>query len=350
MSTIGPFVVLMLLTNIAFGLITAALFLRFQDRLRLPVGPLALTGLGLGPFLLSVVLYYALLLFPGIPRPALLVLPVLAFGLLAWIAGPGWGGLRGWITELMRALRDPSIWLFLLGSAGLLVVTVLFLANKPLVDHDVLEYGVQGRIFLRDGAIRYSQFRFDEASGFHYVGLHGFAFPLLFTWEGLWAWVLRAPSDLWARSITMWYGWLIIVFVWSVFRQVDRWMAVAGSIALAASVGFLFLVTIYHLDSFRIFFFTTSMAAFVALFRAPSRARVLLLAVLCAAVGFIHSIGAILCVVLWGVVLLLLPVPIMQRLRWTVPAVGVMLLLGGVHYVLDVLIGTGWILQDIIWY
>lgn len=350
MSTLAPFIILLVLTNVIFGLISAAIFLRYYDRLQLPAWPLILAGLGTGPFLLSVVLYYALLLFPGIPRSALLVVPVLVFGLLAWWGGPGWRVLRNQITQLPGALRDPSIWLFLLGSAGLLVITILFLVNKPLVDHDVLEYAVQGRIFLRDGSIRYSQFRFDDASGFHYVGLHGFAFPLLFTWEGLWGWALGVKSDLWARSVTMWYGWLIIAFVWSVFRSMGRWMAVAGIIALSASLGFLFLVTIYHLDSFRIFFFTTAFAAFVALFRSPSRERVLLLAVLCAGGAFIHSIGAILCVVMWAVLLVMLQVPLMQRIRWTIPAIGVMLLLGGLHYVLDVLIGTGWIFQDIIWF
>ncbi|MEO7081484.1 MAG: hypothetical protein ABIY71_08150, partial [Flavobacteriales bacterium] len=85
-------------------------------------------------------------------------------------------------------------------------------------------------------------------------------------------------------------------------------------------------------------------------FRAPGLERILLLAVLCAGGSFVHSIGAILSAMLWVVLLVMLPVPIRDRIRWTVPALGLMLALGGVHYVLDILFGTGWVFQDLVWY
>lgn len=350
MNASVSFIALVLTTNLLFGLITAALFLRFSARLGAPRWPLALAGLGTGPFLLTIVLYYLLLLGPGIPTLVLLATPFLFFAILAWWAGPGWHEVGSLCKRIPHLLREGSMWILLVGSALFLAITITLLANKPLVDHDVLEYGVQGRIFLHDGVIGYSRFRFDESTGFHYVGLHGFAFPLLFTWEGIWSSLMGLKTDMWVRSITMWYAWLLILFIWSWLRSWGAWVAVAGAVALSTSLGFLFLVSIYHLDSMRIFFFTTTLAAFVALFRVPGMERMLLLAVLCAASSFIHSIGAILSVVLWVVLLAMLPVPIRYRIRWTLPALGLMILLGGVHYVLDILFGTGWIFQDIIWY
>lgn len=350
MMDVAVFGALVLFTNLGAGAVVAAFLLAHNDRLQLPEWPVVITGLALGPYLTTLVLYYALTLWPGLPELSLILLPVLLFVMLAQVARRGWTRLAQLVWGIPGRLRDAALWPFLLGTLFLLVITVLFLANKPLVDHDVLEYGVQGRIFLRDRAIEYQRYPFDAATGFHYVGLHGFSFPLLFTWEGLWGAWAGLRSDLWVRSITMWYAWLLIAFCWSLLRRVDRWLAVAGGIALAAPVGFLFLMTIYHLDSYRIFFFTATLAAFVALLQAPSRERLLLFAVLVGAQAFIHSVGAILAGVMVAVLLFALPLPWTRRARWLLRGVGVMLLMGAVHYVVDVFKGTGWIFQDIIWY
>lgn len=338
-------------TNLIFGAVVAAFLLGRNEQLQLPEWPLAIVGFGLGPYAVTVVLYYALSLWHGIPEPVLQALPWLTMAGIAIAARDGWWRLWDMLAALpSRLWRDKSLWPFLAGTLFLAVVTVLFLLNKPLVDHDVLEYGVQGRIFLRDKAIVYQRYMHDASTGFHYVGLHGHSFPLLFTWEGLNSTWLGIHGDMWVRSITMWYAWLLIAFCWALLRRVGRWVAVAGGITLAAPIGFLFLMTIYHLDSYRIFFFTVALAAFVALLQQPTRDRLLLFAVLAGAQAFIHSVGAILAGVMVAVLLFALPMPILPRLQWLLRGLAVMLLVGTIHYVVDVFKGTGWIFQDIIWY
>lgn len=344
-------VVVALVTNVLFGGVVAAFLLGQNDRLQLPAWPLVLVGFGLGPLLTTVILYYLLALWHGVPQWGALLAPAMLMLVLGLRAGDGWVSLTVLLKGVpARLLRDRSLWPFVVGSLFLGAITFLFLANKPLVDHDVLEYGLQGRRFLNEMSIVYQRFQYDPGSGFHYVGLHGFSFPLLFTWEGLWASVTGLRSDLWVRSITMWYGWLLIAFCWSLLRRVDRWLAVGGGIALAVPVGFLFLLSIYHLDSYRIFFFTVSVASFVALLERPLFGRLLLFAVLVGAQSFIHSVGAILAGMLLMVLLFALPLLWGRRLRWVCIAAAVMLAMGGVHYVVDTFFGTGWIFQDIIWY
>lgn len=344
------FAVLMAVTNLASGAAVAAYLLGRNQRLQLPEWPLVLAGLALGPYLTTLVLYYSLVLWHGVSPVVLALLPMVLFmALLQW-SGMGRQRLLLLLKGIPARVTDPSMWPFVVGSLFLGVVTFVFLLNKPLVDHDVLEYGIQGRIFLRDRAIIYQRFHFDAASGFHYVGLHGFSFPLLFTWEGLWASFGGVRTDLWVRSITMWYAWLLIAFCWSLLRRVDRWGAVFGGIALTAPIGFLFLMTIYHLDSYRIFFFTAALGAYVALLQRPSQERLLLFAALAGAQAFIHSVGAILAGVMVAVLVFALPQPWSIRVQWLLRGVGVMLLMGAIHYVVDVFKGTGWIFQDIIWY
>lgn len=341
---------LVLVTNLASGGAVAAFLLGRNERLLLPAWPLALAGFALGPFLTTLVLYYTLALWHGAPVLVAWLLPLLFFALVTWMAGVGRGRLLILLAGLPASLKDRSLWPFLAGTLFLLLVTVVFLLNKPLVDHDVLEYGVQGRIFLRDRAISYQRFQFDAASGFHYVGLHGFSFPLLFTWEGLWGELLGVRTDTWVRSITMWYAWLLIAFCWSLLRGIDRWAAVFGGLALTAPIGFLFLMTIYHLDSMRIMLFTCAVAAFVAVVQGPSRERMLLFGALAGAQAFVHSVGAILAGVLVAVLLFALPIRWNKRITWLAQGVGLMLLFGAVHYLVDIVSGTGWIFQDIIWY
>ncbi len=350
MKELLHFAGLFLETNVVFGGIMAAFLLGRNDRLRLPEWPLVLVGLALGPFLTSLVLYYAMALWHGIPLTVLNTLPMLVFATLALFAGDGWSRLWDMVVGIPRTLRDRTLWWFLAGSLLMLAITVLWLALRPLTDHDVLEYANQGRVFLRERAIEYQRHHYDAATGFHYVGLHGFSFPLLFTWEGVTGSLINAQGDLWTRSLTMWYGWLLVAFVWAVSRRLDRRVAVAAGIVLTATMGYFFMITVYHLDSYRIFFFTVSLAAFTALLRVPSRERLGLFALLCGAHAFIHSIGAILSGGLWMLLLVLLPGPWNIRLRWALNAAGVMLAAGAIHYVVDVFKGTGWILQDIIWF
>ncbi len=350
MTEVLHFAGLFLLTNIGGGAVVAAFLLGRNDHLRLPAWPLVLVGFGLGPFIISLLLYYALVLWPGLPTPVLATLPLLIFCVVAFVA-------RGWkrLWEMFCGLpalfvRDRTLWWLALGSVLLLVVALVMLIFQPLVYHDALEYAMQGQVFLRDRAIVYQRHHYDALSGFYYVGLHGFSFPLLFTWEGFAGDLLNVEGDLWTRSITSWYTWLLVLFTWSLARRIHEAAALTTGFAMTAPLGFMLLLTIYHLDSYRLFFFGASVAAFVALLKAPSSSRAWLFGVLCGAQAFIHSIGAILGGALWFLVVLMLPVPWSQRLRWCGSAAVAILFMGGIHYLLDTFIGTGWIFQDIIWF
>ena len=338
------------LTNVLFGAVTAAWLLRWQDRLSLPAVPLAIVGAGLAPFVVTLMLYYGMMLLPGTSALAYVALVTGVMLALSLTAGEGWGRLAAMLRRIVHRASDPAMWPFWLGSLAVVVIAVLLLPNKPLVDHDVLEYGVQGRVFLRDRAIHFVRHRFDPATGFYYVGLHGFSFPLMFTWEGLVGEVVVAAGDGWSRSITIWYAWLLIALVWSLLRMARPWLAVAGTLTMTLPLGFLFLLVVYHLDSYRIFLFSAVMAMLVAAFRSPSPARWLLLGTLAGAHACVHSLGAILGGILVLVVVLVSSGGMEARLRPVLWMIGPLLLAGGLHYVLDTFLGTGWIFKDIIWF
>lgn len=345
------FLLVFAVTNIGMGSVVAALLLRWDARLRLPHGAVVLLGLALGPFLASLLLYYHLLLLPGRSAPAVLVTALTVAVGLGLMAGRGWALLGRRLRAVPALLRD-DVWMRWFAAGGLLMlgIAAMMLATKPLVDHDVLEYAVRGRWFLDTLEVTYERHPFDARNGFYYVGLHGHSFPLLFTWDGLWQRITGATGDLWPRSITLWYTWLLIALMWSVLRQWDRALAFVGVLNMVVPFGFALLLVIHHLDSYRITLFTAMVLLVLVLRERPELPLVLLFGAVLGAQAFIHSTGAILGGVLWVLWLLMHPGTLRDRMVHAGASAALALAFGGVHYVLDTLIGTRWIFKDIIWF
>jgi hypothetical protein len=104
----------------------------------------------------------------------------------------------------------------------------------------------------------------------------------------------RGVHDAWVRSLTIWYAWLLIALLWSVLRKRDQWLPVWAVGALLSTLGFLFMLAIYHLDAWRIFLFTVSIWLLSEGLKGSSRALMLLLGAVCGAHAFLHSLGMIL--------------------------------------------------------
>lgn len=350
LSALTLFLLVFLLTQVVFGGIVGAFLVRVMAPARLPEWALVVLGVGLAPCLVSLVLYYLLWCWPGLPHQAVLLAVLAVFAVLARVAGRGWGCYRRLARKLGDLAGDRSMWPYALCTAGFMVFSLMLLLAKGLTEHDILEYGTQGQIFLRDMAIHYQRHHYDAATGFYYVALHGFSFPLLFTWEGLLAGHAAQLEDPWVRALTPFYAWLCVTLLWGLVRRWGRWLAVWLALALGGSMGFFFLATVYHLDSIRIFLFIAAATLFAAVVHRPHARSVVLLAWVCAAGAGFHSLGAIIGVMFGGLLLFLLPGGKKARAGATLVFFSVFLLAGGIHYVMDVLFGTGWIFKEIVWY
>lgn len=349
-GAILPMLAVFLPTQVLFGTATGAFLVRMMATAKWPDWALLLLGIGLAPCLVTLVLYYSLWLFPGLPHGLAVFAVVVFFVLLGVAAGQGWLAWRRLFLRCGNLRYDRSMWLFALCTLGFFVLAVVKLLTAPLTEHDILEYAVQGHVFLRDMAITYQPHHYDAATGFYYVGLHGFTFPLLFTWEGLvWpdAWTLSNP---WVRVLTPFYAWLTVALGWGLMRRVGKWFAVWFVLALGGAMGFFFLGTVYHLDAMRIFLFAGSVVLLIQAVRDPRPAIIGLLGVVCAAGAGVHSLSAILACMVCLVLMALMEGSMMRRLGAALCFGLAFLLAGGIHYPVDVFLGTGWIFKDIVWY
>jgi hypothetical protein len=344
------FLEVFLLTQVVFGGIVGAFLVRVIAPAGVPDWALVVLGVGLAPSLVSLLLYYLLWWWPGLSHLAVLVAVFAMFAALAWAAGRGWGCYPRLFRKLSALATDRSMWLYALCTVGFMVLTVVLLVSQGLTEHDILEYGTQGGIFLREMAIHYQPHHYDSDTGFYYVALHGFSFPLLFTWEGLLSAHAAQLDDPWVRSLTPFHAWLSVSLLWGVVRRVDRWVAVWTTLAFGGSMGFFFLATVYHLDAIRIFLFMASTALLAAAVYRPNITTVGLLGWVCSAGAGFHSLGAIVGVMFGGLLLFTVPGRWKAKLAATTMFYAVFLVGGGIHYLMDVLFGTGWVFKDIVWY
>ncbi|MCB0795070.1 MAG: hypothetical protein KDB88_10065 [Flavobacteriales bacterium] len=347
----SAFLLNVLIADVLAGWVLAALLLRWNRLLQLPERMLILVGVASGPFLVTLTTYYLFLLIPGLPSAGYLttmLVTLMALGLLAGAEAIGHCWML--VYEAIGRWRTWSGISYGLGALVFLVVAIPVLYYKPLVDHDILEYAVQGRVFLRDMAVRYDAHRFDATSGFYYVGLHGLSFPLLFTWEQAINESIGADGDLWVRSRSLLYAWWTITLVYLALGRIGAMGRNMALLAFSSTLGTAFLLVIYHIDSMRIFFFLASAGAFVSVLQRPDPSRMLLFGMLCGAHAFIHSLGAILSGLLIMIAFLLMDGALLTRSRLVLPTLAAVLVTGGIHYVLDIFWGTGWIFKDIIWF
>lgn len=350
MGSITPGLLFFLLSNVLLGAVLAALLLRHAGHIKLTPGALVILGFGLAPFTISWVLNALLTLWPGASHATALIVVGLFFLLLAYAAGTGWHLLLAFLRGLPGRFHDKSLWLFLFFSGAMVFGTFVMLLNKPLLDHDLLEYGVQGKRFLREMGIHYQRHQYDAVTGFYYVGLHGFSFPLLFTWEGLLNEFAGTSGDAWIRIQTPWFSWLTVAFLWSWLRRYGAWLAVWAVGSFTLTLAYLYLNTIYHIDAVRLFLFGGSMSLFISVLQRADRPAVLVWGVVMGAHALTHSLGMILAPLMIGTYVLCSAEFMKARFANTVLASLVFLIAGGFHYILDMTIGTGWLLKDITWF
>lgn len=350
MGNIAPGLLFFLLSNVLLGAVLAAFLLRHAGNVRLSPVARVILGFGLAPFTISWVLNALLTLWPGASHATALIVVGLFFLLLAYAAGTGWHLLLAFLRGLPGRFHDKSLWLFLFFSGAMVFGTFVMLLNKPLLDHDLLEYGVQGKRFLREMGIHYQRHQYDPLTGFYYVGLHGFSFPLLFTWEGLLNEFAGTSGDAWVRIQTPWFSWLTVAFLWSWMRQHGIWLAAWATGAFTLTLAYLYLNTIYHIDPVRLFLFGASMALFISALQAPQRAAFLLWGLVLGAHALTHSLGMILAPIMVGSYLVCSAEHAGARWRNATMTMMAFMLAGGFHYVLDMTIGTGWLLKDITWF
>ncbi len=310
-----------------------------------------LVGIGLSPYLIAILLNYLLWIIPHQSDSFYFIAVIIVFVLLAFV---GRKEIRALLASIMSMLRNLHKGLIVMGFFGLIIFMIgwsYYLTTKSLTEHDTLEYAVQGKVFYDTKEVSYDAHNYDEESGFYYVGLHGYSFPLIASWERICNGMLGYRSDLFFRSVNSLYGiWILLSIVLIAYKAAGRHLALILLIALPFTYGYYETIFKYHIDLYRIFFLNFSLLGMYFLIKKPSWGLAVVLALIMGAQANAHSLGALLYILELGVIFFFLPLQWIPRLRYFAAILILSLLFGSLHYLVDVIWGTGWILQEIKFY
>lgn len=376
-SAFFVFVLLFLLTNGVFSLAVSLCLFRFdKEKVIAPFQKLVF-ALALGPFFTSLLLYYLLWLVPGL-SPITYILVITSFFVIL-----GTINIKSF-PELFSVIKQRFIFIkktnedyknrylldlkfikiyssdYTLNYFNILALSVVIylvwkwlwrLIGIPIIGHDMLEYAIQARYFAQHRLIEYVANRYHPENDFFYVGLHGFSFPLLGSWEFLFSELFgKAENDYYLKSITGYFGFLIFFTQFFWLKRVNIWLAVAASIILFFTYGFFITITEYHIDSYRIFMIMASFIALAYAINYHNNFTLILLGVFAGAQAFIHSFGVFVSVFIVMAFFLFYKNTWQKKIMNTLIISVIIMLMGGIHYVMDVLFGTGWIFQEIKYY
>jgi hypothetical protein len=374
-SALFVFILLAALTYIYFSFSVNALIHKLDANI-IVEEPLALIfSLALAPYLTSLMLHYLLWLFPFQSTIIYVFIIILVFTLVLLIAKNNTNKVIQYISSKLKFIdyNSKPNQLFLenkffkiyaskrivlfsnIALWGIILISFYYwikqILETPISSHDMLEYAIQAKHFAREKLIAYVPNRYHAENNFFYVGLHGFSFPLLGTWEYLFSEIFGVhDNDYLFRSFTGYYGFLILVLVYYFMKQYSRLPAISSILLLVLSYGFFLTLTNYHIDTYRIFMILAAFVVLALAIKYTSKITLILFGVFAAAQAYIHSLGVFIAIFLCLSFFIFYPAKFSQKARQSFILFIIIILFGGIHYVMDVFLGTGWIFQEIKYY
>lgn len=369
----GLFYIKFLLTDILFSLAAGLALVRFNKEggsfKKFSNAELLFYSLGIGPVLTVLVLYFLLLLFPGHGDLFYFICVFVVYLLLVVLGRKSFPVLRAELTAYVRAaaahfrgnkrLKKVERIVFVLLLIVLLAVFLsYYLGNTlqtPLDGHDILTYGNIGKIYYQQKSINYSKNILDEKSGFYFPGSPKPSFSLLLTWEMMVNHLFRPGSsgggqapdsafDKYFKSISAYYGLLLLalVFYWIYRGTGNKYVSLLGILVMLSGLRFFLVLINYHLDSYRVFFLLLSWVFLAYSIKRRDGFSLFLLGMFSGFAAFSHLIGAVVAGFNCLTLVIFLERPIKERLWKTAVVCLLVLLFGGIHYLLEALSGAQW--------
>jgi len=250
----------------------------------------------------------------------------------------------------IKTILFSSIILILLS-----IFLFLYLTNTlqaPLDGTDSLRYGTLGKIIFKEKSLEYRWIRLYPKTGFFYSMNHAPSFSLLLTWEKIIDSFFSAKKDLYYKSISTYYGLLIISLLIFWLLKKSKYLALLGVFALLSGFSFFQTLITQHLDSYRIFFLIISWIFLAYAIEKRDFLSFFLLGTFSGFAAFAHTIGAVLTVFNCLAVFIFLKGNLKYKLKKTTFVVILVIAFGWLHYIIDIIWGYGWIIfnRQITWW
>lgn len=292
-----------------------------------------------GPLLFTLINYYSLLIPFSNNNYAFylffFVITLIVITSLIWV-------IKGSFNSLLK-LNKKELLIF---YVALLLLIPLF-TLKPIAGHDFIEYCLFGKMLATRGTINWSNYWYDAQSGFYYVGLHGFSFPLFGSIE---VWLSNkmqvVPKFLLIKSVTIYYALIIIANAFFLFSYLKKNLFWHFLVLLFSSFYFFTFVTNFHIDTYRTSLLLLCITFLFLIFENKIKIDLNIFALICGMAAFTHSLNAIVLFVSFFIPFIFIKNKAGKILVYFL----VLFFSGYIHYFLDVVFGAGWIFKEIKFY
>lgn len=355
------FMFMFIMTNICFSGIIAFGLIQFNKNKVISNFKIVLLSLGFGPPLTATVLYYLLFFFPyrsdDFYFNAVLIFYLLM--LISTLCFIIWkDDFRHKINRLLTIINSDFYMKEIKWKAVIKIIIIIGLACsvypalisyskgyllKPLIGHDVLAYGTEGKIYYEEKTLIHKYNKEYSRTGFSNFSRHSPIFPLLLTWEKIVGSKTGSDTDYFFKSLSPFYGLLIIIFVFSVLSTKSVYLALLGSISLFSSFIFYRNLFLYHIDLFRIYFFSAALVFLASSIETKDRMQIVLFFITLGFSAAAHSIGTIVSILSALIFILFYKDEIGTRVSYSICVILSLFILGGFHYFYDTIWGAGWI-------
>ena len=323
-----------------------------------------LISLGLGPVFASLILYYLLVLMPGLSSVFYLSVITLVWGVLLYWKRTQipafFGALYAYKKDFVNLLsinKGLNTYLFQTNNVALLLVLGVFAFGfyncvmTAIIGHDPLEYMVQGKYFFEQKEIIYQKHNFHPSNGFYYVGLHGWSFPLQVTLEYLFDDLSFAGYDLYFRLLTPLYGTILLLLTYyAVKLKANVEWGVAAICMLVFAKGFFIGINYVHIDAYRIFLIVLAIYCLIQFVKQNTTERLLLLSFVAGNAAFTHSLSVFIAFFIGLALVFFTKRTLWKKIQLGLSYAFLLIAFGGIHYLLDILFGTGWLFGNIDFY
>lgn len=332
----------------------------FEKRIKLNI----IINIGLGPVFATLLLYYLLILLPGFSSIFYLSIIVLIWlFILIWKKKQALSffinllAFRHDFLNLFSFRKGLKHYLFATNNLAFVILFLVFVFGvyqclmTGVIGHDALEYMVQGKYFFEQKEILYQANNYHPSNGFYYVGLHGWSFPLQVTLEHLFDDLTFAGYDLYFRLLTPLYGILILALTYYFVKlKTSIEYGVAAIALLVFAKGFFIGISYVHIDAYRIFLISLAFMCLVNLIKFDRIINLILLSFVAGNAAFTHSLNVFIAFFIGLALVLFIQRNLLGKIKAGIVFTGLLLLFGGLHYVLDIIWGTGWIFGNLDYY
>ena len=344
------------ITNIVFSVILCSLFIRFNESGRYSNSELLLYSFGLGPAFTTLLLYYSFFILPHHSNIFYLILIAAVYFLIAVIGRKSFKHIFGILKKNVKKVftvkgsalgKIEHITLMVIICVPLIIYLFVYLAKilpQPLIGHDILNYGITGGILFEEKSLAPIWVKNFAKNGYIYGITCAPSFSLLLTWEELVNSLFYVKSDLYFKSISAYYGLLILSVQYYWVAKQNKWLAVLSSFALLSGLGFYLKFLFPHIDTYRIFFLIMSLIYLAYAVKKPDYLSIILFGVFSGFTAFAHRVGVVMAVISCVIFIVMMDDNFKSRVIKATIIIMLVLAFGGDHYIFDLIWGRGaWI-------